>query len=136
MIGGHLGAIEGEIARSGDYARSILSAGEANARQSGAANSNHRVSLEEASMPWKDMMQGLVPGNHGVKADCARTWLVPQRQCRCCGKGALLVGATGGSLGALEGGDHETYTLPSTQQGVPRRQIFKVIEYPQSALAR
>ena len=32
MIGaGHLCAIEGEIARSGDYARSSLSAGEANA---------------------------------------------------------------------------------------------------------
>ena len=61
MIGGHLGALEGGIARSCDYATSSLSAGEANARQSGAANSNHRVSLEAASMPWKDVMQGLVP---------------------------------------------------------------------------
>ena len=60
MIGGHLGAIEGGIARSGDYARSSLSAGEANARQSGAANSNHSVSLEAAFMPWQDVMQGLV----------------------------------------------------------------------------
>ena len=61
MIGGHVGAIEGGIARSGDYARSNLSAGEANARQSGAANSNHKVPLVAASMPWKEVMQGLVP---------------------------------------------------------------------------
>ena len=117
MIGGHIGA-EGGDARTGDFRGSLISAGEANARLSGAANNiattvhgqellHLRGPLEADSVSWKDAIQGLLPpgGNHGVSADCAHPGGYPNGSAGAAEKGALLVGATGDSLGALEGGD-------------------------------
>ena len=58
-------------------------------------------------MPWQDVMQGLSGAtrgnNHGITAYCAHPGWYPKGSSGSVEEDALLVSATGDSLGALQG---------------------------------